>query len=87
MLAVMRVEALMPNVTPFESTNASVPEVAVCVPAASAPGAVLCEYDADAVTVDPLRPKLTLFAFDQTTVPAPTLAVPALIAAGPVDCE
>ena len=43
MLAVMREEPLMPNVTPFESANDTEPDAAVCVPATSALGAVLCE--------------------------------------------
>jgi hypothetical protein len=41
--AVTRVDPLSPKLMPFESEKTTVPEVAVCVPAASAPGAVDCE--------------------------------------------
>ena len=69
MLAVICELPLMPNVTPFELANATVPEVAVCVPAAALiAGCVVCAgYDALAVNVLPACPKLTLFEFEKTS--------------------
>jgi hypothetical protein len=46
----------MPKLTPLESANDTEPELAVCEPATSALGAVLCEYEADAVIVFALNP-------------------------------
>lgn len=48
----------------FEKTT--VPEVAVCVPAAIPPGAMLCEKLAEAVIVDALRPNETLLLLLKT---------------------
>ena len=76
-LAVTTDELLIPNVTLFELEKTTVPLVAVCVPAAIAPGAVLCEKLAEAVIVDASRPKLTLFAFAKVKALARFDVVPA----------
>ena len=77
----------MPNVTPLEFEKTTVPDVAVCVPAARAPGAVLCVAEKLAVTVPAFMPNETEFEFEKTIVPELALVVPALIAAGAVLCE
>jgi hypothetical protein len=76
--AVTRVEPLIPNVTLFEFEKTTVPEVAVCVPAASAPGAVDCANDALAVTVLAFNPNDTLLEFENVKADARLLVVPAL---------
>jgi hypothetical protein len=76
---------LIPNVKLFEFEKTTVPEVAVCVPAAIALGAVDCEADAVAVMVLPFIPNETLFEFEKTTVPELADEPAALIALGAVD--
>jgi hypothetical protein len=67
-----------PNETPFEFENRTVPEVAVCVPPASATAeATDCENEA--VIVWALRPNEIPFVFKNTTVPVACELVPALM--------
>ena len=93
-LAVTTDELLIPKVTLFELEKTTVPLVAVCVPAAIAPGAVDCSALAEAVMVEPLRPKETLFEFENVmaerlfdVVPALTLMFVRLVATEAVIVE
>ena len=66
----------IPNVTLFEFENTTVPDVAVCVPAARAPRPDPAA--ADAVIVEPFKPNETLFEFEKTTTDRFCDVVPAL---------
>ena len=69
----------MPKLMPLLLLNATVPEVAVCVPAPSAPKlpVAVAPEGIEPVTVDPLRPKLTLLRLEKTRLVALLLVVPA----------
>jgi hypothetical protein len=86
-LAVICVDPDMPKVTLFELLKTTVPEVAVCVPAAMAAIPAAAPGFTVAVIVDPLRPNETPLLFENTTadklfdvVPADTLMFVRLVA-------
>jgi hypothetical protein len=68
---------VIPNETPFELLHTTVPDVAVCVPAAALiAGCTVCEKLA-VIRDEPLIPKLMLFELLKTSVPVETDCVPA----------
>ena len=67
----------IPKVTLFELEKTTVPLVAVCEPAAIAPGAVDCSALAEAVMIEALRPKETLFELEKVHAETLLLVVPA----------
>ena len=87
--AVILVEPERPKETPLESLNAIVPDVAVCVPPASAPTLPVAVAPAptDAVIVCPFRPNETPFALENSTVPDVAVAPAPAMPLGAVDCE
>ena len=74
--AVMTEELLIPKERPFEFEKTTVPEVAVCVPAAMPPMARASAFT-EAVMTEPFKPNETLLLFENVRAERLLLVVPA----------